>query len=391
MSRDCSHPQDVIRRRHAGHSSSTPARVLYVSTSSLLDGGAERSLVDLLACLDRGRYAPSVALPSQGSLSRELQRLGVEFSEIPALARIPHPRTSSEWIRAARRVLSARREVSALLRILKPSWVHANGLVAGLFVSTIAAHERRLIWHVRDLEMRETLVAWIARRSDLVIVPSSACHDAVARLTDERKIRQIPNGIHLERFGSALRSRADTSFRILVIAQLAPWKHHELAIAAVAVAARSIPQIRLTILGSDLHGSTELASARLRELAERLGLGSRVELPGQVDHPEKYLAAADVLLHLAYPEAFGRSVVEAMAAGVPVVALAGNHGPDELLRAGTGALVSDRTPDAVGRILCELYATPELRRRLGNAGAKQATLLYDRRSMTRAIEDVYAE
>ena len=125
---------------------------------------------------------------------------------------------------------------------------------------------------------------------------------------------------------------------------------------------RHQPSPRLVILGEGSEGDS------LRELAVQLGVSERLALPGFVSNPRAHMAAASVFVLSSAWEGFGNVLVEAMAAGTPVVATDCPSGPREILLDGAlGPLVpvgdSGAMADAIGRMLAAPTPADRLRQR----------------------------
>jgi glycosyltransferase involved in cell wall biosynthesis len=209
------------------------------------------------------------------------------------------------------------------------------------------------------------------------------------------KITLVPNGVQMfERAVDASQVRralgADNRPIIAVVGQLAPWKGHATAIEAARLVIDVHPASLFILVGDDRFGDSPAMMDDLRRTIRKLRLGDAVQLLGHRSDVRDILSVADVLLHPAYPEAFGRVIVEAMAARCVPVALAGAHGPAEIIRDGIdGLLVSERTPASLARAVCRVLENDSFRRRLGEEGRLRAASLYDRSLSTRSVELVY--
>jgi glycosyltransferase involved in cell wall biosynthesis len=158
-----------------------------------------------------------------------------------------------------------------------------------------------------------------------------------------------------------------------VVANLAHF-HEAKGQLSLVRAFATLDQAHLVLAGGDLYGD---ASRRYRRNVEeeiaRLGLTARVHLPGAVDDVDFVYAAADVVVHAATrPEAFGRTIVEAMLARRPVVASTPGM-PGRLVRDGhTGLLYDPDDLKTLARHLEALEHDPQLRDRLSSSAAAWA-------------------
>ena len=151
-----------------------------------------------------------------------------------------------------------------------------------------------------------------------------------------RRLRIVNPGVELARFAAGHVPAAPPE--VLVLGALVSWKRPDLALEAVALARRRLPDLRLRVVGAPLAGEDEV----LRDLRTRAGrpdLDGHVELPGPAVRPELDLARAACLLHCAPREPFGLVVAEALAAGCPAV-VPDAGGPAEIVDDACGAALS---------------------------------------------------
>ena len=153
-------------------------------------------------------------------------------------------------------------------------------------------------------------------------------------------------GVDLDRFAKApLPERP----RALVLGAIVDWKRPELALETVAIAARELPDLRVTLAGEPIDAAGRELLSQLRERAARPDLDGRVSFPGSVDDSAAALANATCLLHCADREPFGLALVEALARGRPVVAPAA-AGPVEIVDRSCGRLYAPGDPDAAAQL-----------------------------------------
>ncbi len=209
----------------------------------------------------------------------------------------------------------------------------------------------------------------------------ATCSDEVFELVregaDPHRITVVPCGVDLRRFAPVGRITPRASRpRIVVVSRLVARK----GIGDLVEALAAVPGAELVVAGGPPAG--ELASdrhvRRLRELAERHGVGPRVRLLGRLDRARvpRLLRSADVVACVPWYEPFGIVPLEAMACGVPVVATSVGGLVDTVVDGVTGLHVPPRDPGRIAEALRRLLADEALRRRLGQAGARRVAERY---------------
>ena len=312
-------------------SSSRALRVLFVDVSSRR-GGAEASLDELLAAL-AARGAFSLALAT----ARADAAPDCPVFPIPPV-RLHRPSHILAFLRSIAALLRARRTLAHVIRDFRPDIVHANGIAA---VFALPRTRVRIIWHVRDWP-RRPYAALAASRIEAAIaisLPVEAALRHTISATCQCRIYLVENGIDLRGFaevGDHANGKA-----IGMIANLVPWKRHDLFIEA-AILLRDFRDaegrpITWVIAGSDLFGEHADYVVALRKRIADAGLAERfVWLEGR--SATEILPSLDLLVHPPAEEPFGRVICEAMAAGVPIVACDAS-GPGSILSDGkTGFL-----------------------------------------------------
>jgi glycosyltransferase involved in cell wall biosynthesis len=164
----------------------------------------------------------------------------------------------------------------------------------------------------------------------------------------------------------------------LVVGALVAWKRPDLALEIAAL----VPELRLTLAGAPLPGDDGRLEAALRARAAAPDLAGRVTLAGRVEDVRGALAGAHVLLHCADAEPYGLALVEALAAGRPIVAPAAG-GPVEIVRDGAGRLYPPGDAAAAATALSAVLADPD-----GPATARRrAEAAFDVRASVHRLEE----
>jgi glycosyltransferase involved in cell wall biosynthesis len=131
--------------------------------------------------------------------------------------------------------------------------------------------------------------------------------------------------------------------------------------------------------------------ARLEAQAAHLGLAEQVHFVGHQQDVRPWLAAFDVCVLSSDWEGMSNAILEAMAAGLPVVATAVGGTPEVVVDGVTGFLVPPRDPQALADAILRLLRDPDLRRRMGEAGRAHVTEHFSVEQMVHKRERLYEE
>ncbi len=171
---------------------------------------------------------------------------------------------------------------------------------------------------------------------------------------------------------------------ILTVARLEAEKGHATIVDALPQIRRAFPAAQFVWAGSGaLRG-------RLEQQIVACGASDQVHLLGQRSDIGRLLAMADVFVLPAPAEPFGLAVLEAMAAGLPVIAVNAG-GPAEIVAPGVTGLLIAPHATALAEAVCALLSDPERARRMGAAGQARCFAEYTVERMVRQTEALYAE
>jgi GT2 family glycosyltransferase/glycosyltransferase involved in cell wall biosynthesis len=330
---------------------------LFVSYAGLL-GGAERLLLDAASAFNE---PPTLACP-EGPLAERAREDGlhvIALRERPLELRGGGARRRAA---AAFHLAGLRREVKRLVEALDPEVVFAWGMRAGLASQGLG---RRQVFQHNDLMPGPAIaraVRTAARRADVVVTPS----ECVAQELGLPGVQVIHPGVNLGRFDPT--PPLVGAPEVLVLGAIEPWKRPELALEIAALC----PDVRLRLAGAPISAAGEELLARLHDRAGQPDLDGRVEFAGPVEAAGA-LARAHCLLHCADREPYGMVLVEALAAGRPVVAPA-SGGPLEIVDGTCGRLYEPGGVEEAAHALVEALDNAE---QLGAAGRQRAEQYFD--------------
>jgi glycosyltransferase involved in cell wall biosynthesis len=199
----------------------------------------------------------------------------------------------------------------------------------------------------------------------------------------EDRITVIPNGVDLDYFRPATERLPGDKRVVLCIARLVPEKDHETLIAAFSLVAARHPEAELWLVGD---GPRRQAIRRLAN--RRLPPGRLRLLPGQSDI-KPLLQQSSLFVLSSIREGLPNVVLEAMAAGLPVVAT-DVGGLSEVVQPGeTGWLVAPKDVPALSDAICHLLAHDEVRTAFGQAGRKRVEQRFSLVAMVQQNEDMF--
>jgi glycosyltransferase involved in cell wall biosynthesis len=350
-------------------------------------GGGQRSLRDLAEALRSTAFEPVVLLPPGGPLAAALADLGIETEPLglPALGRLG-------GLAAAR----AAARLARLARLHRLALLHSDSPRGALYAGLAAAvlHLPH-VWHVRASRPARFL-------PDRLLLALSRAAVAVSRAAARRsrplrvsgKVRVIPTGLpdreRLDRRAArAALGLPGEAFVAGVVGRIERDKGVEDAVEALPSLREVAPGALLVFVGAD--DARQPLGGSLQRRAAALGCGGSVRLPGERPEAASLLPAFDLLLHPSRHEALPRAVLEALHAGVPVVAAAVGGVPEIIDSGSTGLLVPAGDARALGRAAATLAADPALRSRMAESGRESARARFGIAAMVRAITALYAD
>jgi hypothetical protein len=223
------------------------------------------------------------------------------------------------------------------------------------------------VWHVQALDTSPWLNRIGSRIAHEVVVPTEAVLRQMPHLRAARSLRAIANVVpdHARRPAPAPLTPEPV---VVTTARLHPDKGLDVLVEAVALVRRDVPGARARVIGPAQEGFEHLAD-ELRDQAAGLGVGEAVELLGFVERPDEVVAAARCYVQAARErtEILPLAILEAMAAGIPVVATDVGGVADIVRDGDTGLLVPPEDPAALAAAVTRVLTDDRLADRLRRA------------------------
>jgi len=350
-------------------------RVLHICSDTNI-GGAGRYVLSLLtqpAIADR--FDTAVACP-EGDLAAAVRRIGLPVFLYPGA------NTSFSW--------PALRSLTAHMRTWRPQVAHTHGSLAGRVAAALsgarivytkhglaAAEEQAIQVRGAGRLAKRLAVTLFAHR--IVAVSEAVKRALVAQGADPGRVRVIPGGVDLSAYGA----EAPLVPGVLgALGRLQTEKGFDVLLRAL---------VELRGEARLLLGGEGLLADELPRLAAELGVSHEVDFQGFVSDVPAFMAETGLFVLSSRSEGLGLVLIEAMAAGRPVVATRVGGVPEVVIDGETGLLVEPENPGALAAAVRRLLADPALAARMGQAGRRRAREVFSARRMADLTAAMYEE
>ncbi|HWI52009.1 MAG TPA: glycosyltransferase family 4 protein [Symbiobacteriaceae bacterium] len=350
-------------------------RVLHICSDTNI-GGAGRYVLSLLTQpAIAERFETAVACP-EGDLATAVRRAGIDVLLYPGA------NTSFSW--------QALRSLVTHMRTWRPQVVHTHGSLAGRVAAALAG--ARIVYTKHGLAVAEEQAiqirgagrfakkAAVTLFADRIVAVSEAVKRAlVAQGADPGRVVVIAGGVDL----SAFSGQAPLVPGVLcALGRLQTEKGFDVLLKAL---------VELKGESRLLIGGEGLLAQELPRLATELGIRNAVDFQGFISDVPGFLSHAGIFVLSSRSEGLGLVVVEAMAAGRPVVATRVGGVPEVVVDGETGLLVPPEDPGALAGAIRRLLADPDLAARMGEAGRRRAQEFFSAGRMADLTVALYEE
>ena len=271
------------------------------------------------------------------------------------------------------------------------TFFESSNLFGGIAVRALS--RARLIWNRRDMgilrEPKHRLAyRWLPFLPDYVIAVSEEVrrHAVEVDRIPSSRVGVVYNGVDVKTGGDP---RAWPAAPVIItVGNLRHVKGQDVLVEAAAIVLRRYPEAQFLIAGAPLDSEFYIV---LQARVEALGLQDRVRLLGGVAEPTKLLCKASVFVLPSRSEGFSNAIVEAMAAGLPVVATTVGGNAEAVQDGVTGVLVPADDPEALAAALLAMLEHPERSRAMGDAGQARAARVFSEAAMLRELTTAFSK
>jgi glycosyltransferase involved in cell wall biosynthesis/peptidoglycan/xylan/chitin deacetylase (PgdA/CDA1 family) len=328
-------------------------RILFL-TPTLGTGGAEKLTVDYALGMQRRGHQVAVAYGFANSQGGPLRDAEIALYELSA--RKIKPWTMREWVAGLREAI----------REFRPDVIHSQSVTSSVAGRIAAARLPQLVTIHGISRSNEPLASLLLRAANVRLTAVSEASaagigrhlwapsvDILGPGIDTRELAALAAGDEPDLIGSP---------RLVCVARQDPAKGIDILLRAVALLAKSFPDIGLTMVGTGTHLETN------RALAEKLELEARTAFAGLIPYAVPYIRAADVVVLPSRREGLPIVALEALALERPVVATAVGGTPTVIRDGETGLLVPPEDPVALADAIAESLHDPDAAARRARAG-----------------------
>lgn len=377
-----------------------PAGVAYV-LAGLGNGGTEKHVRDLVERLDCGKFSPRVvSIAGGGPLEEELSRLGIPVHILEYRGISLDPNKAAFLLRQARAFF---RRLDQILSANSVRIVHcylpaANvlGMVAALRArAPVKIVSKRALCRYKDGHRLYSLFENFANlAADAILVNSRAVAEDVRRTEHflGRKLFLVYNGVDAGEDPDWDRPQPPSDLGlpqgaavITYVANIREDKAHLCLVDAAREVCAALPSARFLFVGRE-----DSEAQKVRRHIGEMGLQDRVLLTGPRRDVAEIFRSSRLAVHPG-EEGFSNAILEAMAAGLPVVASEAGGNPEAVADGETGFLVRKGDGKAFASAILRILQEPGTAHRMGRAGRRRALERFSMGEMVSGMERVYLE
>ncbi len=350
-----------------------PARVVFL-LEDLLYGGTQRQALELARRLDKSRFAVELWVQRQGDdLAPVARDYGLPVSYLSRAGWVD-PKSLLEL---GRRLWTDPPDLLMLLTVIPNIWGRLMGRLARVPVIVGNCRGGAAPWRQHEWVLWPLAHHILCNSQVLKDYMVSRYGLPAARLT------VVPNGVDTDFFQPGRNGRKEGPPVVLSVARLVPDKDHDTLLAAFSRVAAQYPGAELWLVGNGPRREV------LEQKARDLGLAGQVKFLPATDDIRQMYRQGDIFALSSVNEALPNVILEAMAAGLPVVATRVGGLPEAVVPEETGLLVDPRDIEGMAASLSRLLSAPETRRSLGRRGRERVLAQFSFEAMVSRHQEIW--
>jgi glycosyltransferase involved in cell wall biosynthesis len=365
-----------------------PVNILYLSSFGDIMRGGQKSLFNLVSGLNREAFGVYVVVPTKnGGLAERLKNKGINVNVVE------FPRILDYHLLLKVKALSKLLKLMAKYQI---DIIHTDG-PRNTFYAGIAAKVKNipLIWHVR-VSNHDRYDRILTKLSSRIILVADTLRSRFKINSNDKKFVTIHNGVDLDKFRTQeheklVRQRYNidnNELLISVAARIERPKGQKYLIEACGKLKNRIKSFHILLAGEITDNSYMNDCSKM---AIKFGIHDRVIFAGPLNNINQVLNETDIFVLPSLFEAFPRSIIEAMAAGIPVIATDVGGNTEAIENNVSGLIIPSRDSNALAEKIYLLGQNPKLRLKIGAEARNRAIKFFGIRENVKKTEDIYRE
>lgn len=359
-------------------------------------GGSERLVHNIVSKLDRRVFNPSVAWFFGESPLQEYLELGIPLHRIPKEKRFD---------------LAAMRLLGQIVEKNRIDIVNAHHFMSMVyaFYGCKVRRQSSLVytahseWEIQEIPKRWRVIGDILlKRIDCAVGVAPAVTDKLKQVfkLPDRLTSTILNGVDIDKFTMNSHTAreikrslkiGDRELVVGTVGNLKRVKNHDFLITGFGELVKSLRNVRVIIVGQGFRHDPENSEQELKDRVRELGLTDKVSFLGYRSDVHQLLRIIDVFCLTSLKEGLPIGLIEAMAAGLPVIGTNVEGIRDMLVPNEDGVLVNLGDTGALKNALFDLLTNPDLRSRLGKAARKKVKETYSLQRCVREYEALFLD
>lgn len=355
--------------------------------------GANKCMLEVIETLIALGHNCEVVVTRKQELADALINLGVKVHILLYYGRAG--KLNIQRLKMYLRNIYALFQLTKLIKKREAEKIITNTITVGIGAWAAFFAREKHIWYVHEFGKEDHGILFpfgetvanklIGRLSEKVIVVSNALKEKYSKYIKKDKIKVLYNYPKVQDI-IQIEENKDDSFKLLMVGQIAKGKRQDDALKAVNIIVSSELNVSLIILGNIVD---EKYFEQLKEYCRINNIEKNVHFKGFVSNPYQYIKNADIMLVCSKAEAFGRTTIEAMMLGTPVIG-ADSGATTELIEDNkTGLLYECCNPEDLAEKIQKVYNNKELLTQIAKKSQQFISKRFDNINLLEEVEEIF--
>ena len=358
-----------------------PKILIFAHDASLY--GASQSLLTLIEGIKNNQFAEIfVILPHKGEIEEKLKSLNINFEVIPFPRCFLRDKSINlfgrfkEIVKYNSQLNSVSPVILKTIEQFKPDLIYSNTSIISVGAYMAKKNNLPHVWHIREfgdldynlgyIPSRKNIVKQMHQSSSVIFVSKALQKHWLGNALNHSKV--IYNGIINQSYDVIPHYPTQDKFTFGILGTFMPGKGQDIAIRAIGLLVKKYPHIMLSIYGNIFD---KVYHQKLIDLIAELNIEKNIIFHSFEKNQDVLYRNLNVLLNCSLMEGFGRTIIEAMSRGIPVIANA-SGGPLEIIKHEENGFLYSHTPESLASYMEKLVSDPKLYKSISENGMRHA-------------------